>query len=134
VHALIVETRVDRVGADLAGMQLVPDLAEPHVVLAPTQGARTVTRGERGGLVQEEQLGEPAGLEQRRAMPSSEAEPATDPSLDRVPAADPPIVVVKTAAVSVDEAAGRGRDQIAERRDPVLKGHDILIIDGAARA
>jgi hypothetical protein len=134
VEALLVETRIDRVGADLARMQLLPDLGESRVVLAPTEGARSVTRGERGGLIQEEQLGEPARLEQRRVVPSLEAEPACDPSLDRVPAADPASVVVEASAVPVDEAACRSRDQIAERRDPVLDRHDILIIDGADRA
>ena len=57
-----VELRVDRVGADMAGMERAPDLAEPVVVLAPTEGARAVAGREGRRLVQEEQLGEPAGL------------------------------------------------------------------------
>jgi hypothetical protein len=93
-----------------------------------------VASGERGRLVEEEQLGEAARLKQWRAVPSAEPEPTRDPSRDRVPAADPAFVVVETAAVPVDEAAGWSRDQIAERRDPILERHDILIIDVAARA
>jgi hypothetical protein len=74
-------------------------------------------------LVEEEELGEPARLEQRPALPPSELEPARDPAPAVVPPADPPGRVVEAAAVPVDEAAGRVRDQLAERRDAVLQRH-----------
>jgi hypothetical protein len=42
-----VELRVDRVGADLPGMERTPDLAEADIVLAPAERAWTVPRRER---------------------------------------------------------------------------------------
>ncbi len=35
--ALAVELEVDRVGSGLAGMEVAPDLAQPHVVGAPAE-------------------------------------------------------------------------------------------------
>ena len=46
VDALGVELRVDRVGSDLAGMQLAPDRGEAVVVRAAAERARAVAGGE----------------------------------------------------------------------------------------
>ena len=81
--------------------------------------------GERRRLVEEEQLREPARLQQPRPLPAPELEPAGDPALDREAAADPAGLVVQAAAVAVDEAAGRVRDQLPERRDAVLQRHRV---------
>ena len=69
VDALGVQLRVDRVRSDLAGWTCARS-AEAVVVLAPAERARAMTGGERGRLVEEEELGEAAGLEQRRAAAS----------------------------------------------------------------
>jgi hypothetical protein len=76
---------------------------------------------ERGGLVEEEQLREPARLQQRRPVPAAELEPARDPPPPVVVAADPPGGVVQAAAVGVDEPARRDRDQLATGRDAILE-------------
>ena len=78
---------------------------------------------ERGRLVEEEELGEPSRLHQRRAVPAAELEPAGDPALAVVAPPDAPALVVQTAAVPVDEPARRVGDELAERRDPVLERH-----------
>ena len=64
------ELPVDRICADLALVQPGPDLREADVVLATAQRAWPVAGGERGRLVEEEQLGELAGLAQRAAQPA----------------------------------------------------------------
>ncbi len=79
-HALLVELRVDRIRARLARMKLAPELAEPGVVLAPAERAGPVPGGEGRRLVEEEELGEAARLEQRLAVPTAELEPAGDPA------------------------------------------------------
>ena len=123
VDALRVELRVDRVRPDRARMELAPELAEAHVVLAAAERARTVPGRERGRLVQEEQLGELPRLHQRLAVPAAELEPARDPAPRRPAPADPSLLVVQAAAVPVDEPAGGVRDQVAARRDAVLTRH-----------
>src|SRR5207248_11259176 len=106
---------VDRVGAGLAAVQAGPDRAEAVVVLAPAERARAVAGGERGGLVDEEELGELAWLHHRAALPALELEPAGDPAAHRPAAADAPRVVVQAAAGAVDEPGGGRRDQVGER-------------------
>ena len=64
-----------------------------------------MTGGERRRLVEEEELGEASGLQQRAALPAAELEPARDPAPSVVAAADPPGVVVEAATVPVDQAA-----------------------------
>jgi hypothetical protein len=123
IEAFLMETSVDGVRASVGGVESPPDLREANVVLSSTQRARPMARGERRGFVQEEQLREPPGLHQRRPMPASEPEPARDPPLDGVSTTDPPFVVVQTPSVAVHEPAGGRRDQLAERRDPVLQRH-----------
>src|SRR2546430_13839059 len=83
--------------------------------------------GERGGLVEEEQLGEPAGPHQRRPVPAAEPQPARDPPLPCVGAADAPGFVVQTAAVAVHEPARGIGDELAERRHPVPARHRVTL-------
>src|SRR5882762_11382634 len=101
-------------------MERLPDLEESDVVLPAAERTRPVAGGERGRLVEEEQLRELAGLEERGAVPVLEAKPAGDPAPSAVAPDDPAALVVQAAAVPVDEAAGGCGDQLAERRDAVL--------------
>src|SRR5262245_34379740 len=119
------ELGVDRVRPSVSRMELDPDLEEPVVVVAAAERAGAVPGGERGRLVEEEQLGEAAGPEQRAAPPALELEPAGDPALAVVPPADAARLVVQASAIPVDEAARRVGDQLAERRDPVLERHPL---------
>ena len=64
VEALRVEPHVDCIRSRLAGMKLQPALHESEVVRATALRAGTVTRGQRGRLVEEEQLRVPTGLHQ----------------------------------------------------------------------
>ena len=118
-----VELRVDRVGADLIRVELAPDLAEPDVVLAAAERARAVPGRERRRLVEEEQLGEPAGLQQRLAVPAAEPETARDPPLAVEPPADPAPLIVQAPTVAVHETATGFGDQLAERGDTVPQRH-----------
>ena len=122
-EALGVELRVDRVGSFLSRMEVAPERGEACVVLAPAERARAVTGGERGRLVEEEQLCEPPRLQLRTAVPAAELQPARDPSPAVVMAPDPTARVVQAAAVSVDEPACGIGDELAERSDAVLKRH-----------
>jgi hypothetical protein len=115
-----VELRVDRIGAGLPRVPISPDRPEAVGVLAAAERTRPVPGRHRRRLVEEEELRELARLQERRAMPVLEAEAARDPALPGVPPPDAPRVVVKTAAVAVDEAAVRRRDELAEGRDAVL--------------
>src|SRR5262245_58114421 len=120
---LDVELGVDRVRALLVAVELTPEIAEAPVVRTAAERARTVSRRERSRLAEDEQPGEAAGLQERRAAPAAELEPARDPALHREAAANHAVVVVQAAAVAVDEPALSGRDQLAERRDSVLARH-----------
>jgi hypothetical protein len=117
------ELRVDHVRPDRAAMDSAPELAEAHVVLTPTERARTVPGRERRRLVQEEQLGELARLHQLLAVPAAELEPARDPAPRRPAPPDPSLLVVQAAAVPVDEPTRGVRDQLAARSDAVPAGH-----------
>src|SRR4029077_19283120 len=76
VPALLVQRRVDVVRlARGARMDRGPRSHERLLVPVRAQPARTVARRERGGLVEEEQLGEPARLHQRLAAPTPEFQP-----------------------------------------------------------
>ena len=118
-----VELLVHGVGTALRRVQPGPDLYEAVVVGSAAERAGPVPGGERSRLVEEEQLGEAAGLHQRRAVPAPELEPARDPPSHAEPAPDAPLVVVQAAAVAVHEAPGRVRDEVAERCDSVLSRH-----------
>jgi hypothetical protein len=133
--ALLVELCVDRVGSGLApfgmdGVQVAPDRGEAVVILAAAQGAGAMTGCEGCRLVEEEELGEAARLQERRAMPLLELEPACDPALPVVTAPDPSGRVVEAATVSVDEASRGVRDELAERCDPILQGHLARTLSG----
>jgi hypothetical protein len=118
-----VELFVDRVGARPAWVELPPDRAEAHVVFAAAERARSVTGRERGRLVQEEQLGEAPGLQERSAVPAAEPEPARDPALPVEAPADPAASVVQAPSVAVHESAPGLGDQLPERRDAVAQRH-----------
>jgi hypothetical protein len=122
-ETLVLELGVDCVGAHLTGMQSAPEGGEANVVLAATEGAGAVSGGKRSRLVEEEELREAAGLQQRPAQPVAEVEPAGDPALAVVMAADAAGLIVEATAISVDQAAPGLCDQLAERCDPVLQRH-----------
>ena len=123
VDPLGMELEIDRVRTDRIAVTLSPDVTEADVVLATTEGTRTVTRGERGRLVQEEELGELARLEQRAPVPAPELQSARDPASHRPLSSDAPEIVVQTATVAVHEPSRGMRDDLAEGRDPVLERH-----------
>jgi hypothetical protein len=116
-----VQPGIEGRGSGVAGMQLSPELAEPQVVLTAALCARSVAGRECRRLIEEEELGVAAGLEERSALPAPELEAAGDPALDSVAATDPALVVVKTAPVAVDEPAARVGDEVPERRHAVLQ-------------
>jgi len=118
-----VELRVHRLGADPAGVEFAPDREEALVVGTPAQRARAMSRRERRGLVEEEELGEPTRHHQRTAVPSPEPEPAGDPALAVVAPPDTPVLVVQTAAIPVHKATGGIGDELPEGSDPILKWH-----------
>ena len=120
-EALGVELGVDRVGSDLVRMQIPPHGEQTVVVFAPALRAGAMACRERCHLVEEEQLRVAAGLLQWASSPVAELEPARDPALHGEAAADPALGIVEATPIAVDEAAGRMRDEIAERRDPVLE-------------
>jgi hypothetical protein len=120
VDALVMQLGIDRVGARLSRMQLLPGLDEAVVIGAAAECAGAVTGRERGRLVEEEQLGELAGLKQWPSLPVVELELARDPAPAVVAPPDPAAVVVQTAAIPVDKPALRGGDQLAEWGDAVL--------------
>src|SRR6266496_1014037 len=103
-------------------MHVHPEIAELDEVLAAAFGARPVACCEGGGLVEEEELGEPPGLEQLSAPPL-ELESAGDPSPDLPVADQPSALVVKDASVAEQEPASLGGDDVPERRHPVAAWH-----------
>ena len=131
--ALGMELLVDSVRSDRARMESRPELGKADVVVPPAERAGTMPGGERRRLVEEEELCEPSRLEQRSPPPASELEAAGDPALSGVPSPDPTCLVMKAAAVPVDEATRRIRDELAQRRHPVLQRHSDTV-DGAGGA
>ena len=118
------QSRVDRIGSGLvAWMKGAPRCCEPPIVVVPAEGAGTVAGGEGGCLIEKEQLGEPAGLEESRALPALEFEPTGDPTLPVVTTLDETVLVVEAPTVPVDEPAGRVGDQLPERGDTILPRH-----------
>jgi hypothetical protein len=116
-----VELGVDRIGSFLPGVDAFPEPGEMLVVGVSAERAGSVPGRERGCLVEEEELGELAGLEEWAPMPSPELELARDPALAVETAPDPARVVVQAAAVPVNEATSRNRDELTEGRNPVLQ-------------
>ena len=125
IDTFAVQLLVDRVGTALAWMQRAPDPDEAVVVGSATERARAMSGCERGRLVEEEELGEAAGLQQRRAVPAAELEPARDPPPDSEPPMDAPLVVVQAAAVPVHETTSGIGDEIAEGSDAILSRHGV---------
>jgi hypothetical protein len=121
--ALGVELCVDCVGSELPGVKLAPDRGEAGVVFAAAERTGAMAGGECSRLVEEEQLGEASGLQQRPALPATELEPAGDPAFADGMAADAPQLVVEAATVSVDQAATWICDQLAQRCHSVLQRH-----------
>ena len=120
-------------------MELSPDLGESVVVGMAAERAGAVTGRERRRLVEEEELGELAGLQERRAVPAAELELARDPALAVEAPPDVPGVVVEAAAVAVDEPASLDCNELAEWRDAVLPQYDTSVerlgwLDNRARA
>jgi len=119
------ELQIHRVGAHVPTMELLPECTEANVVLTTTESARPMAGGERGRLVEEEELREPAGLEEPRSPPAAKLEPAGDPAPPVVAPADAARLVVQTSAVAVDEATRRVGDQLAEWCHPILQRHVV---------
>jgi hypothetical protein len=108
-------------------MEASPDLREADVVLAAAKGARTMTCCERRRLVEEEELGEAAGLEEGRPLPAAELEAARDPAPAVVATPDAASLVVEAASVPVHEPASGVGDQLARRGDAVPKRHPASV-------
>src|SRR5262249_4583238 len=109
------------------GVVRAPEVGEAPIVLAAAERARPVPGGERRRLVEEEQLGEAARLQQRRPAPAAKLELARDPAPHGEAAADRAGRVVQAAAVAVDEPALGRLDQLAERRDAILTRHHASV-------
>jgi hypothetical protein len=120
LDALLVELGVDRVRARLLRVHGLPELDEARVVRSAAERAGTMTGRKRGRLVEEEQLGELARLEQPSSPPVLELKLARDPAAAVEAPADPACVVMETATVPVNEPSLRGGDQLAEGSDAIL--------------
>jgi hypothetical protein len=116
-------------GVDLAranvghAVALFPAATKAVGIIAAAEEARAMAGGERGGLVEKEQLG-PAPAAHHLAPPSPEFADAGDPRRAR-----PALLqqrfrrgVVDDAAVAGEHAAMRGGDDVAGGRDAVLQG------------
>src|SRR5438105_4749147 len=60
-------------GIDLVRAAGAADREEAPVVVPAAEGARAMAGGERGRLVEEEELGELPGLQERRPVPATKA-------------------------------------------------------------
>jgi hypothetical protein len=119
IDAFSVELRVNRICSDLARVKTAPDLDETVVVASAAQSARPMSCGQCRRFIEEEELREPAGPQERSAPPAAKVEPARDPALAVVAAADVTVVVVEAAPVSVHQAAGGVSDQLAAGRHAI---------------
>ncbi len=120
VDAFQMELGIDRVSPFLPRMKVAPELDEALVVRVAAKRARTVAGGERRCLVEEEELRELSGLEQRASVPSPELELTGDPPLAIEAPADATMFVVETATVAVDEPASRDCDKLTQWCDAIL--------------
>ena len=116
---LCVEPPVELVGARGAG-----EGEEAPIVRVPALGAGSVSGGERGRLVEEEET----GVAVRRHRPAgpvaaAELQSTGDPALHPPLPADNPVLVVQAAPVAVHEAALRRCDQLPQRCHAVLERH-----------
>jgi hypothetical protein len=90
---------------------------------------RTVTGGQGGRLVQEEQVRVLAGCHDDPS-PAPELQHAVDPAAAAEEPADPLLVIVQAAAVPQERAAVLRGDQFAERGDTILSGHGTRATGG----
>src|SRR6266508_2023987 len=104
-----------------------PCLAKAQEVFAPALRTGPVAGSEGCGLVQEEELGEPARAHQLPA-PALELEPAGDPPPDLPRPDQPAVVVVQHAPVAEQEPPGFGGDDVPERGDSVASRHSGNIV------
>src|SRR5690606_27169105 len=109
-------------GVEAIGIGARPGPDELAIARPAAVGARPVPCGERGGLVQEEELGPVAGTE-HLATPAPEVQRAGDPRLAAPLRDDLAPVVVEDAAVAGPRAAGPHRLEPSEGCDAVLQGH-----------
>jgi hypothetical protein len=115
--SLRVEAAVELVGACCLGVKEIG-----AVVLASALSARSVSGGERGRIVQEEEPSVTVGRH-RLAPASPKLEPAGDPPAALVVPTYPPVVVVQASAVAEDETSLRRLDQLSKRRDAIAERH-----------
>jgi hypothetical protein len=108
-------------------VRLHPRLAEAEEILAAALRTRPVAGRQGGRLVQEEELGEPAGA-QEFAPPPLELEPAGDPPPDLPGTNQPAVIVVKDTPIPEKESARIGGDDLPERRDSVAERHGGPIV------
>jgi hypothetical protein len=111
---------------------LGPRLPKSNEVLTAALGAGAVARGQCRDLVQEEELGEPAGTKER-AAPPFELEPARDPPADLPVAYQVPLFVVEDAAVCEEQPPRLCGDDVAERCDPVASRHGLDMVREGSR-
>src|SRR5882724_140658 len=106
---------------------LFPGGAKPVGVVAAAEEARPVPRGERGCLVEKEQLG-PAVTTHHLAPPSLEFADASEPRLAGPAPRQQRLGcgVMNDAAIAGEHSAMRCRDDVACRSDPVLQRHSHL--------
>ena len=103
-------------------MRPPPGRLELQIVSMATLCAGSVSVGERGCLVQEEQFGVRAGCH-HLPVTTAKLELTGDPSAHLPVADDLPLGVVQNAAVSHQRAAGGHNQNFAKRRDPVPEWH-----------
>ncbi len=125
--ALGVQLGIDRVRAHSAGMHAPPDSGEPFVVRMAAERARTMAGGECRRLVEKEELGELAGLQEGAPVPVAKLELTGDPTLAVEAPSDAAMLVVEATAVAVNEATRRNGDELAERCDTVLAQKRFLL-------
>lgn len=99
-----------------------PGGAEGPVVGAPAFGAGPVPVGEGHGLVEEEELGEPA-RPQKRPAAALELRQAGDPEFRTPLPPDDARIVVQAAAVAEQQPARGVSDDVREGRDAVPQRH-----------
>src|SRR5437870_179038 len=114
-------------------MRVRPCLAEAHEVFAPALRTWPVAGSECCRLVQEEELGEPAGAHQ---LPASafELESAGDPPPNLPRPNQLTVIVVQHPAVAEQEPPRFGGDDVPERADSVASRHGDTSYVGPRRA
>jgi len=127
VERVVQVVRRERAGGGRSAARSRPVPAKLEIPASPALRARAVARGQGRGLVEEEELGVAPGRHDPAPAPL-EPQHADDPALADPGAPDVSIGVVQAAAVAHQRAAGRCRDQLAERRDAILSRHERAVI------